>query len=371
MLTVTTVLAIVYAYVAWRLGSQVWDRLALLIPFVLVWVVPALYWRGRRRSDTALDRVVLQASYLSMGWLSFALVLTLARDILLLSTRWTPALASVHGVLREYGVVIVIAGSLLALAIGAARAFSGPRIHAVDIPIADLHADLDGFRIAQISDVHVGRAIRARYVQKVVELTKSIEPDLVAITGDLVDGSVQNLAPDVRALRELADGGRAFFVLGNHDVYSGASAWSAQMRELGYHVLLNDHTTMMHKSARVIVAGVLDPAQRPGPQPDQAIANASSAAFRLLLAHNPRSAPDASAAGFDLQLSGHTHGGQFFPWTLVVRHVHAPHSHGLTREGRMWVYVSPGTGWWGPPVRLGTRPEVTLIRLVRARSDRA
>jgi predicted MPP superfamily phosphohydrolase len=96
-----------------------------------------------------------------------------------------------------------------------------------------------------------------------------------------------------------------------------------------------------------------------------ALAGAPEGAFRLLLAHNPKSAPAAARAGFDLQLSGHTHGGQFFPWTLVVRRVHAPHSHGLSQEGRMWVYVSPGTGTWGPLVRLGTRPEVTLIRLVR------
>jgi predicted MPP superfamily phosphohydrolase len=181
----------------------------------------------------------------------------------------------------------------------------------------------------------------------------------------MVDGSVERLAPHVAALAELAREGRGYFILGNHDCYSGPHAWTAHFRRLGYRVLLNEHTVLEHGRARIVIGGVLDPALEPGPRPDLAMAGAPAADFRLLLAHRPNSAPSGARLGFDLQLSGHTHGGQFFPWTLVVRRVHAPHSHGLSREGRMWVYVSPGTGTWGPLVRLGTRPEVTLIRLVR------
>ena len=121
----------------------------------------------------------------------------------------------------------------------------------------------------------------------------------------------------------------------------------------------------------MVVGGVLDPAiarysPGEGPRPDLAASNAPGDAFRLLLAHNPRIAPAAERAGFHLQLSGHTHAGQFFPWTLAVHLVHSPHVAGLSREGRMWVYVSAGTGTWGPPVRFGTSPELTVLRLVRA-----
>ena len=364
VLTVTAILAVAYAYVASRLTSHAGQDLALVVPFVLVWAVPVLYWGGKRSGESSVDKVVLQASFLSMGWLSFLVVLTLARDAILLLTSW-PAFAQAHAIVRDAGVPWVFAGSLLALGVGFAYAQRGLRVHSVDVAIADLHEDLIGFRIVQVSDLHVARGIRRPYVEHVVRLTKPLEPDLIALTGDMVDGPVGRLADDVAPLGELAREAPAFFVLGNHDCYSGPQAWTRQFRKLGFRVLLNEHAIVRHGRARIVIAGVLDPTLPPGPHPETAIANAPPAAFKLLLAHNPKSARAAERAGFDLQLSGHTHGGQFFPWTLVVRRVHGPHHHGLSRRGRMWVYVSPGTGTWGPPVRLGTRPEVTLIRLLR------
>jgi predicted MPP superfamily phosphohydrolase len=182
---------------------------------------------------------------------------------------------------------------------------------------------------------------------------------------------VERLASDVESLEKLAADGRAFFVLGNHDCYAGAAQWIAHFKAIGMRVLLNAHVIVTKGAARLLVGGVLDPAARfselgDGPRPDLAIAGNAGADFRLLLAHNPKVAPLAEKAGFDLQLSGHTHAGQFFPWTLAVRLVHAPHVAGLSRQGKMWVYVSAGTGTWGPPVRIGTEPELTLIRLARA-----
>src|SRR5262249_51710672 len=177
-----------------------------------------------------------------------------------------------------------------------------------------------------------------------------------------VDGPVERLAPHVAPLNELAGGG-AFFVLGNHDCYSGPAAWIAYWRAAGVRVLLNEHALFRKGAATMLVGGVVDPAYRQQP-PQISLDGAPSADFRLLLAHNPKLAPLGARAGFDLQVSGHTHAGQFFPWTLAIRLVHQ-HVVGLSREGRMWVYVSAGTGTWGPPVRLGTSPEITLIRLSR------
>jgi predicted MPP superfamily phosphohydrolase len=300
-----------------------------------------------------------RASYLSMAWVSFILVLTLARDLLLLATL-SPSLSAPHAMIATAGVPAVVAASLLAMAIGAAAAFRGPRIERVDVPIAGLHPDLDGFRIVQVSDLHVGPNIGRRYVEKVVALSRSLNPDLVALTGDIVDGPVERLAHDVAPLAEL---GNAYFVLGNHDCYAGAEPWMAHFRQMGMTVLVNEHTVLRKGAARLLIGGVVDPAYgRLRPE----IAITEEADFRLLLAHNPRLAPLGAAAGFDLQLSGHTHAGQFFPWTLAVRLVHAPHVAGLSREGDMTVYVSAGTGTWGPPVRFGTNPELTLLRLVRA-----
>ena len=292
-----------------------------------------------------------------MAWVSFALVLTLARDAALAATLGAPQL---HAKVASLGWGFVMAGALIAIALGAAAAFAGPRVKEVDVRIDGLHPDLEGFRIAQISDLHVGPNIGRRYVQRVADETRELRPDIVVLTGDIVDGPVGKLADDVAPLASLAN---AYFILGNHDCYAGAEAWMAHFRQMGMTVLANATTVVRKGAARLLIGGVVDPAyrrSRPG------IEIRDDADLRLLLAHNPRLAPIGAKAGFDLQLSGHTHGGQFFPWTLAVRLVHAPHVAGLSREGRMQVYVSAGTGTWGPPVRFGTSPELTLIRLVRA-----
>ena len=364
VLVLTALLAIGYAYLAARLASGPWGRGALAIPFVLVWIVPALYWTRERDDESWLDEAAHQASYLSMAWVSFLLALTLLRDVMLLVTA-LPPLGQAHRFAAETGVPVVLAGSLLALAIGAATAMRGPRVEEIEVRLPQLHPDLIGFRIVQISDLHVGRNIQRAYVQRTVERARSLSPDLVANTADMDDGPVERIAPYVAPLGALANGGRAFFVLGNHDCYSGAPAWIGHFRELGMRVLLNENAVLRKGAATLVVGGVVDPAYHVR-RPEISLADAPNADFRLLLAHNPKLAPLGARAGFDLQLSGHTHAGQFFPWTLAVHLVHAPHVSGLSREGRMWVYVSAGTGTWGPPVRLGTSPEITLLKLARA-----
>ncbi|HYR33387.1 MAG TPA: metallophosphoesterase, partial [Burkholderiales bacterium] len=336
-LVVTAMLALAYAYVGSRLATGPASAAALAVPFVLIWIMPVVYWGTGRSREGLIDQLLHRASYLSMAWVSFALVLTIARDLALIATAWTPG---AHAVVATAGVPVVLGGSLVAMAFGAAAAFRGPRIERVDLPVPGLHPDLDGLRIVQISDLHVGPNIGRRYVQRVVDLSRSLHPDLVVLTGDIVDGPVPRLAPHVAPLAELARGGNAFFILGNHDCYAGADAWIAHFREMRMIVLLNSHEIVRKGAARLLVGGVVDPAYgRARPE----ISIREPADFKLLLAHNPRLAPLGARAGFDLQLSGHTHAGQFFPWTLAVRLVHAPHVAGLSREGAMQVYVSAGT----------------------------
>jgi uncharacterized protein len=362
---VTAILAAGYAYVAARLASGPWGRGALAIPFVLIWIVPVIYWtRENNGEESWIDRVTHEASYLSMAWVSFLVVLTLVRDLALLVTAALP-LRAAHAFIAQAGVTMVFIGSLVATALGALTALRGPRVKEVEVCMPDLHPDLDGLRIVQISDLHVGLNIRRAYVERVVERARGLAPNLVALTGDMVDGPVAELAPHVAPLAALAEGNRAYFVLGNHDCYSGAPEWITYFRELGMRVLLNEHAVLHKGAATLVIGGVVDPAYRVR-RPEISLEDAPAADFRLLLAHNPKLAPLGSRAGFDLQLSGHTHAGQFFPWTLVAHLVHGPHVTGLSREGGMWVYVSAGTGTWGPPVRFGTNPEITLIKLARA-----
>lgn len=162
-------------------------------------------------------------------------------------------------------------------------------------------------------------------------MTKELAPDLIALTGDIVDGSVPRLASRIAPLQALASGDRAFFVLGNHDYYSGAAPWTAHFEAVGFRVLRNAHVTIARGAARLLIGGVIDFAARMSdpdarPRPDLATDGNAQPAFRLLLAHNPKIAPLTEQAGFDLQLSGHTHACQFFPWTFVIHLVHGPHA---------------------------------------------
>ena len=367
IVVVSAILIVGYAYIALRLTSTALARLALAVPFVAVWMLPVVYWFGNRDREGMRHELMQALSFLCMGWLSFLFVLTLGRDVLLLVTL-LPPLAAVHAFLDATSPAWVPVGALVAVSVGVLITALGPHVRRVDIPVEGLAPELDGLQIAQISDLHVGPTMRRAYVQRVVNMTRQLSPDLIALTGDIVDGSVSRRAAQVAPLQALASD-RAFFVLGNHDYYSGAAPWTAHFEAMGFRVLRNSHVTVERGGARLVIGGVIDFAARMSdpdarPRPELATDGDARPAFRLLLAHNPKIAPVAEQAGFDLQLSGHTHAGQFFPWTFVIHLVHGPHAAGLSRRGRLWVYTSAGTGTWGPPVRLGTRPEITLLRIV-------
>jgi predicted MPP superfamily phosphohydrolase len=375
VLVVSAILLVGYGYICARLTSTAPVRVALAAPFVMVWILPVVYWFGDRDRRGRAHECVQVVSFVCMAWVSFLVVLTVGRDVLLLATSALPPLAAARTLLDETGAVWVSVAALAAVGVGSLAALRGPYVRRVDIPVEGLAPDLDGLRIVQISDLHVGPTMRLAYVQRVVDMTKDLAPDLIALTGDIVDGSVMHLAPSVAPLEALTSGDRAFFVLGNHDYYSGAVAWTSHFEAMGFRVLRNAHVTIVRGAARLLIGGVIDFAARMSdpharPRPDLATDGGTRPAFRLLLAHNPKIAPLAEQAGFDLQLSGHTHAGQFFPWNLVIHLIHGPHAAGLSRRGRLWVYVSAGTGTWGPPVRLGTRPELTLLRLVTANGPR-
>jgi len=241
----------------------------------------------------------------------------------------------------------------------------------VDVPVTDLPDALHGFTIAQISDIHVGPTIRGGYLQAIVDRVNRLDADMVAVTGDLVDGSVAELAGHVAPLADLRSRHGTFFVTGNHEYYSGAHAWIAELQRLDVRVLLNEHVVLRHDGSDVVVAGItdhsahhFDSAHRSDPQAS-VLGAPIGAALRLLLAHQPRSAMAAIGLGFHLQLSGHTHGGQFWSWNLFVR-LQQPFTAGLHRLRDLWIYTSRGTGYWGPPKRFGAPSEITFLRMVQA-----
>jgi predicted MPP superfamily phosphohydrolase len=308
------------------------------------------------------------AGLLAMGFFSSLLVLTVVRDLLMLVL--TLAGAGGPGFIRNSAYAV----PLLALAVttvGFVNARRVARIKRVDVPIAGLPRELDGYAIAQISDIHVGPTIKRAYLNAIVNKVNALKADAIAVTGDLVDGSVQRLALHTAPLSRLAAPDGVFFVTGNHEYYSGADQWIAEIRRLGLRVLINEHVIRRRGEASLMIAGVTDyTAQHfnPAHKSDPLLAAAGApgdVAVKVLLAHQPRSASAAADAGFDLQLSGHTHGGQFFPWNLFVP-LQQPFVAGLNRVRSLWVYTSRGTGYWGPPKRFGAPSEITLVRLVPA-----
>lgn len=263
-----------------------------------------------------------------------------------------------------------LAGSAAAAAaalggFGMYEALRRVRTKRVDITLAKLPPSADGYRIAQISDVHVGPLLGKDFVEEVVANLRAIEPDLIVITGDLVDGSIADLDPLLRPLAGLRARDGVYFVTGNHEYYSGAEAWCRHLPALGIQPLRNERVRLgAFELAGVYDWGAQDFDDGHIPDVPKACAGRDPNLPLVLLAHRPQHAKLAMANGVDLQLSGHTHGGQMFPMTLLVR-LSTPFTAGLYRENGFQIYVSPGTGYWGPPMRLGTEAEVTHITLRR------
>jgi predicted MPP superfamily phosphohydrolase len=369
IIIVMGVLALLHYYIGARLLPALpagpWAALGvawLLASFVLM---PASMAAPYMVRQPLADRLAW-GGYLAMGLFSTLLILTMLRDLSLLGLGLLGS--SWRGPWLAASAVGVPLASLLASAVGFVNAQRRPGVVEVDVLLPRLPPEFEGYTIVQISDLHVGPTIKRRFVQRVVELANSLQPDVMAVTGDLVDGRVEDLAEHIALLAQLHARDGVFGVTGNHDYYSGAQHWVPEYRRLGIRMLTNEHVVIERGAARLLLAGVTDfeahnffPDERSDPK--QALLGAPpDVAVRVLLAHQPRSAEAAHSAGFDLQLSGHTHGGQFWPWSLVVP-LQQPYTAGLVRHGSLWVYISRGTGYWGPPKRLGAPSEVTRLRL--------
>jgi len=384
--------ALLHLYIALRLLpalatlTPAWP-LALLVLVVSAVTIPLPFLSRRIALRASPGEVLKWVGLVSMGWFSSMFVLTLGRDAGLLLAWLAGALGGVQvpwGTLRPWSALAVLAMASTTSLIGFVNARRTAGVKRVDVPILGLPAALEGFTIAQLSDIHVGPTIKSAYIQRMVDAVNRLGADAIAITGDLVDGSVPELREHIAPLAGLRARHGTFVVTGNHEYYAGAHAWIDELRRLGLKVLLNEHVVLQTRNVRgaqtdeelfesaLVLAGVtdftaghFDAAHASDPQ--GALHDAPPLVHtRVLLAHQPRSAPLAAAAGYQLQLSGHTHGGQFFPWNLFVP-MQQPFTAGLHRLHDMWIYVSRGTGYWGPPKRFGAPSEITLLTLVPAR----
>jgi predicted MPP superfamily phosphohydrolase len=238
-------------------------------------------------------------------------------------------------------------------------------IENIKIKISNLSEDLSKIKIIQISDIHVGPTIKKDTIQRLVNKINELSPDIIAITGDLVDGSVLQLRDDVAPLKDLKSKFGTFFVTGNHEYYSGAISWVKELQNLGIRTLLNESQVLRINNSNLLLSGVTD--YRAGSilpehetNPEACMINQPDCDLKILLAHQPKSIFRASKVGFDLQLSGHTHGGQYFPGNIFI-YLFQEYVTGLYKHDNTWLYVNRGTGYWGPPLRTGNKPEITSI----------
>jgi predicted MPP superfamily phosphohydrolase len=371
LLTVVTLAALLHIYIGMRLIPAMGFGVAgiaaaiLLLGASTLLVPTGLFSSSLKRSRWAEH--LTWAGLLAMGYFSSLLVLTVLRDAALLVLTLFGAGSA--GIERASAFAVPLLALLVSL-VGFINARRVAQVVDVEVPIAGLPAAFHGYTIVQISDIHVGPTIKRGYLNAIVTRVNGLRPDAIAITGDVVDGSVKRLGLHTAPLGRLSARDGTFFVTGNHEYYSGADEWIAELRRLGLTVLMNQHVLRERGGDALMIAGVPDFTAHHFDETHCSDPRAAAAGapdhvkVRVLLAHQPRSAEAAADAGFDLQLSGHTHGGQFFPWNLFVP-LQQPYTAGLNRLRSLWVYTSRGTGYWGPPKRFGAPSEITRVRLVQ------
>ena len=336
---------------SWLGYSAIWGLCALLF------LHPTL----DRTIGPKVGRILAWPAYLWLGTCLYLLIGLFASDLIML-------VAGLSGLAAERGralAVLGFAGSMTLL--GALGALRVPAVRRVEVTLRNWPAALDGYRLVQLSDVHIGSILRRRFARGLVERCNALQADAIAITGDLVDGRVHQLAQEVAPLSELRARDGVYFVTGNHDHYSGADAWSEHIASLGIVPLRNRHVLIERDGARFALAGVDDLSSRrahPGPGFDleAALAGWDGSHPLVLLAHHPATFELSRHKGIDLQLSGHTHDGQLWPFRYMVR-LQTRFLAGLYREDGCTLYVSRGTGFWGPPMRILAPAEITELVL--------
>ncbi len=377
---VLLILLTMHGYVAFKLISPL--ELSFIKSFILysiafilslIPLLPILLRMGGNESKF-LDKISL-IGYTSLGFFTLSFIMFLMKDFaqqaFLLCSRLfenaEPVIDSKRDFLKKtinIGLISLVGSATL---YGFRQARNGPSIIHEDIYLKNLPDEFDRFTIAQISDLHVGPTIKRRYVEIVLNEISHLNPDMIAVTGDLIDGSVKHLRSELEPMAEMIAPYGTFFVTGNHEYYSGVDQWLDETDRLGMINLLNSNQILTNNNSKISIAGVTDYRAHTvkishKTNPEKALMSLPKDIIKIVLAHQPSSIFKVHEAGADLQLSGHTHGGQFWPFTYPTKWAN-PYLEGLHNHKGTQIYVNRGTGYWGPPLRLGVPSEITMIQL--------
>ncbi|AWH55419.1 metallophosphoesterase [Stenotrophomonas sp. ESTM1D_MKCIP4_1] len=364
-------------YVAWRLfwplRLPLWAKALLSLLLVALAVqlrIVATFW-GTMASPEIPKMAIAVLATGSTAVLLLALAMLLF-DAGLLAARALHLPRAVSALRAPLLRPLAAAVALLVSGYGVSQGMAVPKPRQIEVAIKDLPAAFDGYRVLQLTDIHASRLLTGEWVGQVVAESNALKPDLIVITGDLIDGTVDARRDDFRPLGDLQAPDGVIAITGNHEYYAQYSAWMQAFRAVHMQVLENSHTQVRRGDAALTIAGVTDPvAARYGlPQPDlqAALAGADPAAPVILLDHRPRNAVEAAARGVKLQLSGHTHGGQIIGMDQLVKRANGGYVSGRYEVDGMTLYVSNGAGLWaGFPARIGVPSEITMFTLRRAR----
>jgi len=373
----STVLLSVYSYVGWRF---IWTlqtpslykslTLIILMLFYCLTIITFIFYFNKIENN--ITRIIAWLGYAGLGTVSLLFFIQVGADLLLLvksllakSHSFDPHRRAFLG-LSAKTIVGGIAG--IGSIWGMYQALKEPVIKRVEIKIEALPESLKGFRMAQITDLHVGSMITGKFVERVTRKIQKLNADMLFFTGDAADGSVQSYGEHLNSLGKIHPKYGKYFVTGNHEYYSDMNGWLQLIEGLGFKILINESQNIIVNDATIMITGIPD---RGGghfssfhkTDMKKAVGGMNPSDFKILLAHQPKDVEYALKYGFDLQLSGHTHGGQYFPFSLLVQLAH-PFIKGLHKRENTWIYINQGTGYWGPPLRIGTEPEITEIVLV-------
>ena len=349
-----SILGSAHFYIWWRFVHAAtlplaWHLLATLAVIVLAPSLPIATF-ALRRLPRARARPY---KWLAYTWFGLSVYLLVAAGV-------THLVCAIAGADPRTAAIAGVGGALAVVVYGIANVARGPIVKRTTIALPGLAASAAGYRIVQLTDVHIGPILGESFAKAVVAKVNALQPDLIVITGDLIDGRLDELRAHIEPLRQLHAKDGVYAVTGNHEYYWNPSAWLEHLRSLGLQILRNEHVTIRDAFE---LAGVDDSSA--GEDVARAVDGRDPRLPVVLLAHHPRTVARAVPARVDLQLSGHTHGGQLLPLGWLSR-LFEPHVAGLARFGATQLYVSEGTGFWGPPMRVGTSCEIAELTLVAA-----